>query len=61
LVRLNEPIPKNKKVRDFLNGITNPQCANIKLNVLSNTTYMNDFHVMVNYVASAIDMTTKNT
>jgi hypothetical protein len=48
-------------VRDFLNGITNPQCANIKLNVLSNTTYMNDFHVMVNYVASAIDMTTKNT
>jgi hypothetical protein len=61
LVRLNEPIPKNKKVRDFLNGITDPQCANIKLNILSNTTYMNDFHAIVNYVASAIDMTTKNT
>jgi hypothetical protein len=61
LVRLSEPIPKNKKLCDFLNGITDPQCANIKLNVLSNTTYMNDFHAMVNYVVSAIDMTTKNT
>ncbi len=60
-IRLNKPIPENKKVRDFLNGITDPQCANIKLYVLSNTTYMNDFHEMVNYVASAIDMTTKNT
>jgi len=58
---LNEPIPENKKVRDFLNGITDPHCATIKLNVLSNNTYMNDFHEMVNYVASAIDMTTKNT
>ena len=61
LICLNEPIPENKKVRDFLNGITDPQCATIKLNVLSNNTYMNDFHEMVNYVASAIDMTTKNT
>jgi hypothetical protein len=61
LIRLDEPIPENKKVRDFLSGITDPNCANIKLNVLSNTAYMNDFHAMVNYVASAIDMTTKNT
>jgi hypothetical protein len=43
LICLNEPIPENKKVRDFLNGITDPQCATIKLNVLSNNTYMNDF------------------
>ena len=61
LIRLDEPIPENKNVRDFLNGITDPQCANIKLNVLSNPTFMNDFHEMVNYVASAIDTTTKNT
>jgi len=58
---LNEPIPENKKVRDFLNGITDPHCATIKLNVLSNNTYMNNFHEMINYVASAIDMTNKNT
>jgi hypothetical protein len=61
LISLNEPIPENKKVRNFLNGITDPQCATIKFNVLSNNTYMKDFHEMVNYVASAIDITTKNT
>jgi hypothetical protein len=61
LVRLGEPVPENKKVRDFLQGINDPQCANIKLNVLSNMTYMNDFTQAVNDIASAIDMTTKNT
>lgn len=43
LVRLQEPIPMNKKVRDSLQGITNPQCGNIKLNILSNPTFMNNF------------------
>jgi hypothetical protein len=33
----------------------------IKLNVLSNMTFMNDFMQTVNYIASAIDMTSKNT
>ncbi len=61
LVRLGEPVPKNKKVRDFLHGINDPQCANIKLNVLSNMTYMNDFTQAVNYIASAINMMTNNT
>jgi hypothetical protein len=61
LERLGEPIPKNKKVWDFLAGINDPQCSNIKLNVLSNQTYMNDFTKSVNYIATAIDMATKNT
>ncbi len=43
LSRLGEPIPENKKVRDFLHGITDTQCSNIKLNVLSNPTFMNSF------------------
>jgi hypothetical protein len=34
LIRLGEPVPENKKVRDFLQGITDPQCSNIKLNTL---------------------------
>lgn len=34
LVHLGEPIPENKKVRDFLQGIMDSQCNNIKLNVL---------------------------
>jgi hypothetical protein len=61
LLRLQEPIPENKKVRDFLQGITDPQCAPIKLNVLSNKVYMNNFLETVNYMASAIDMLQKST
>jgi hypothetical protein len=33
----------------------------IKLNILSNTTLLNDISHAINYVASAIDMVTKNT
>ncbi len=60
LLRLEEPIPENKKVRDFLAGITDPQCAAIKLNVLSNQLFMNNFLQAVNYIAGAIDMIKKN-
>jgi len=60
LLHLLEPVPENKKVRDFLNGITDPQCSNIKLNVLANPIYMNDFALMINYCATAIDMIKKN-
>jgi len=60
LVCLVEPIPENKKVRDFLHGISDPQCNSIKLNVLSNPIYMNNFAQAINYMASAIDMISKN-
>jgi hypothetical protein len=60
LLCLYEPVPENKKVRDFLSGLTDPQCANIKLNVLANPIYMNDFSLMINYCATAIDMIKKN-
>jgi len=43
LVRLGEPVPKNKKVRDFLQSITDPQCNSNKLNVISNPTFMSNF------------------
>jgi hypothetical protein len=48
LIRLGEPIPENKKVWDFLNGIPDLQCANIKLTVLANSAYMSDFMQTVN-------------
>jgi hypothetical protein len=60
LERLGEPIPENKKVRDFLHGITDSQCSNIKLNVLSNPMFMNSFSQTINYIATAIDMIGKN-
>lgn len=61
LMRMGEPVPENKKVRDFLDGITNSQCVNIKFSVISNPIYMNDFLQMVNFCASTIDLTSKNT
>jgi len=60
LVGLGEPVPENMKVRDFLQGITDHQCANIKLNVLSNPVFMNNFSQAVNYMASAINMVARN-
>jgi hypothetical protein len=61
LVCLGEPVPENKKGRDFLHGITDPQCGSIKLNILSNPLFMNNFAQTINYMASAIDMITRNT
>jgi hypothetical protein len=43
LIHLGEPIPKNKKVGDFLQGTMDYQCHNIKLNVLSGPMFMNNF------------------
>jgi len=60
LDRLGEPIPENKKVRDFLDGIMDPQCNSIKLNVLSSPVFMNNFAQTINYVASAINMILTN-
>jgi hypothetical protein len=60
LIRLGEPIPENKKVRDFLQGITDPQCNSIKLNVSSNQAFMNSFAQTINYIANAIDLTKRN-
>jgi hypothetical protein len=57
LLHLEEPIPENKKVWDFLAGITDPQCASIKLSVLSNQPFLNNFLQADNYIAGAIDMT----
>ena len=60
LSRLGEPVPENKKVRDFLSGISDPLCTSIKLTVLSSNTLMNNFLQAANYVAGAIDMMQKN-
>ena len=60
LARYNEPVPELKKVRDFLEGITDPRCDSIKLQVLSNPLYTNDFMETVNFVAGAIDLLNKN-
>jgi len=56
LLRLGEPVPEGKKVHDFLRGITDSQCSSIKLNILANTTLMNDFLQAVNYIPSTIDL-----
>ena len=60
LLCFDEPVPKNKKVRDYLQGITDPQCSVIKLAVLSNSALLHDFWQTINYVGGAIDLMTKN-
>jgi hypothetical protein len=60
LTGMGEPVPENKMVHDFLNGITDPQCANIKVGVLCNLVYMNDFLQTINFCASTIDLLTKS-
>jgi len=60
LERLREPVAENKKVRDYLQGITDPQCSAIKLAVLSNQALLNDFKEAINYVVGAIDILTTN-
>jgi hypothetical protein len=55
LAKYNKPVPESKKVRDFIEGITDPKCESIKLTVLSNPMYMNDFATTVNFIAGAID------
>jgi len=60
LARYNEPVPELKKVRDFLEGITDPRCESIKLQVLSNPLYTNDFMETVIFFAGAIDLLNKN-
>ena len=56
LSRFGEPVPELKKVRDFLDGITDPRCQAIKLAVQANPLYMNSFVETVNYVTGAIDL-----
>jgi hypothetical protein len=60
LERLREPIPENKKIRDFLSGILDPLYASIKLTVLSSNVITNNFLQTANYIAGAIDMMPKN-
>lgn len=56
LARYGEPVPELKKVRDFLDGISDPRCSAIKLAVQASPLYMNNFNEMVNYVSGAIDL-----
>ncbi len=59
LARFGEPVPELKKVRDFLDGITDPRCEAIKLTVMANPVYKTNFTEMVNYVTGAIDLLSK--
>jgi hypothetical protein len=56
LARFGEPVAELKKVRDFLDGITDPRCQAVKLAVQANMLYMNNFNEMVNYVTGALDL-----
>jgi len=60
-IQLGGTIPENKNVRDFLQGITDPECSKIKLRILSNPDFLNNSAQTINIMASAYAMITKNT
>jgi hypothetical protein len=55
-----EHISENKKVTDFLCGISDPQCAVAKAVVMLNNTYLNDFSAAAQYIASTLNITLLN-
>ncbi len=55
LARLEEAIPENKKVRDFLEGITCPRLEQAKLYVLGSPTHLMDFTATANYISQVSD------
>ncbi len=52
-----EIISQNKKVNDFLRGITDPTCAVAKGIVLTTPAYIHDFTAAASYIASMLNIT----
>ena len=55
LARLLEPVPENKKVRDFLEGISDSKLEQAKLYVLGSPAHLSDFTLTANYISQVAD------
>jgi len=60
LARYGEPVPEAKKVKDFLDGITDSTLQTAKYTIASFSHLMGNFHDAANYIGNIIDMTKKN-
>jgi hypothetical protein len=60
LVRYGEPIPETKKVKDFLDRITDPTLQPVKYTIAGFTHLMQSFHDAANYIGNIIDLNKKS-
>jgi hypothetical protein len=60
LKRYGEPVPETKKVKDFLDGITEPSLQPVKFTIAGFPNLMNNFTEASNYIGQIIDMNKKN-
>jgi hypothetical protein len=59
LKRYGEEVPESKKVRDLLQGIKDPNAAAAKLTVQATATMLEDFTQATNFLATALDVSSK--
>jgi hypothetical protein len=60
LARYGEPVPEAKKVKDFLDGITDSSLQTVKYTIAGFTHLMENFHDAANYIGNIIDVNKKN-
>ncbi len=60
LARYGEPVPEAKKVKDFLDGITDSSLQTAKYTIAGFSHLMGNFHDAANYIGNIIDMNKKN-
>jgi len=60
LKRYGEPVPETKKVKDFLDGITETSLQPVKYTIAGFPHLMNNFTEASNYISQIIDLNKKN-
>jgi hypothetical protein len=59
LARYREPVPETNKVKDFLDGITEPALQPVKYTLAGFTHLMDNFEEAANYISNIIDLNKK--
>lgn len=59
LERYGEPVPEAKKVKDFLDDITETSLQQVKYTIAGFTYLMENFHDAANYIANIINLNKK--
>jgi len=59
LARYGEPVPETKKVKDYLDGITDPSLQPVKYTLAGFTHLMENFEEAANYISNIIDLNKK--
>ncbi|MFN9982464.1 MAG: hypothetical protein ACK53Y_21230, partial [bacterium] len=58
--RFGEPVPEVKKVKDFLDGITDSTLQPVEYTITGLSQLMESFNEAANYIGNIIDLNKKN-